>query len=401
LWAVDHYEPESGMLNICRVMDPYPGAYCSWIHKDQVLSIVKRRKESVKLSNRKGQKDEIDLLKGLEDWRKDSNELRKGDIVELVSEKDLKGTPLWNIGIRKGTLWEVMFDCRGKDIINVLPINENFRKEVIELLKDIHQEAYTEGTGTNMYTSRFKLYKKERFSQKEKYRTAQYNEAEFWNTEDGKLITSYAKLLNNYYHDMKVHKVEEKEANKKYRKYLNKLVWELRKEPNFYFYDSNEVLKEEIKKRAKEISQRNKELQPVKQREKRKEEKRKLLDDAYGNRNLFSRVKLSNKRNSQKEDIDLLKGLEDWRDSEKDRFQKDDTIVIERFKNRDREILNLVNFFDVKVGDMFKVIYTLAPGIYKTRPLTNFTTIEKLEEIGDRYLTLFESEMDLSLVEKE
>jgi len=37
LWAVDAYEPESGMLNINRVLTPYPGAFCSWVHEDDVI----------------------------------------------------------------------------------------------------------------------------------------------------------------------------------------------------------------------------------------------------------------------------------------------------------------------------------------------------------------------------
>jgi len=36
LWAVDHYEEESGMLNVNRVLRPYPGAYCSWVHEKYV-----------------------------------------------------------------------------------------------------------------------------------------------------------------------------------------------------------------------------------------------------------------------------------------------------------------------------------------------------------------------------
>lgn len=38
-WAVDDYEPESGMLNINRVEDPYPGAYCSWVHESEVIPV--------------------------------------------------------------------------------------------------------------------------------------------------------------------------------------------------------------------------------------------------------------------------------------------------------------------------------------------------------------------------
>ena len=36
LWAVDGYEEESGMLNINRVLKPYPGAYCSFVHEVDV-----------------------------------------------------------------------------------------------------------------------------------------------------------------------------------------------------------------------------------------------------------------------------------------------------------------------------------------------------------------------------
>jgi len=39
LWAIDAYEDESGMLNINRVLDPYPGAYCSWVHEDDVVFV--------------------------------------------------------------------------------------------------------------------------------------------------------------------------------------------------------------------------------------------------------------------------------------------------------------------------------------------------------------------------
>ena len=36
VWAVDHYEKSTGMINMNRVLDPYPGAYCSWVHKKYV-----------------------------------------------------------------------------------------------------------------------------------------------------------------------------------------------------------------------------------------------------------------------------------------------------------------------------------------------------------------------------
>jgi len=41
LWAIDHYEPESGMLNISRVEYPHPGAYCSWVHEDDILEVIR------------------------------------------------------------------------------------------------------------------------------------------------------------------------------------------------------------------------------------------------------------------------------------------------------------------------------------------------------------------------
>ncbi len=43
LWAVDGYEKESGMLNISRVLDPYPGAYCSWVPENAVTELVSTR----------------------------------------------------------------------------------------------------------------------------------------------------------------------------------------------------------------------------------------------------------------------------------------------------------------------------------------------------------------------
>ena len=44
LWAVDAYERESGTLNICRVEDPHPGAFCSWVHESDVTELVSTRK---------------------------------------------------------------------------------------------------------------------------------------------------------------------------------------------------------------------------------------------------------------------------------------------------------------------------------------------------------------------
>ncbi len=47
LWAVDEYFEESGMLNINRVLDPYPGAYCSFVYEYDVVrssSGISRRK---------------------------------------------------------------------------------------------------------------------------------------------------------------------------------------------------------------------------------------------------------------------------------------------------------------------------------------------------------------------
>jgi len=37
LWAVDYYEESTGMLNINRVLEPYPGAYCSWVNEKYVI----------------------------------------------------------------------------------------------------------------------------------------------------------------------------------------------------------------------------------------------------------------------------------------------------------------------------------------------------------------------------
>jgi len=52
LWAVDGYEEESGMLNINRVLNPYPGAYCAWVHKDDVVKVSsakeRKRKEEMR-----------------------------------------------------------------------------------------------------------------------------------------------------------------------------------------------------------------------------------------------------------------------------------------------------------------------------------------------------------------
>lgn len=36
LWAVDDYEKSTGMINMNRVIKPYPGAYCSFVHKKYV-----------------------------------------------------------------------------------------------------------------------------------------------------------------------------------------------------------------------------------------------------------------------------------------------------------------------------------------------------------------------------
>lgn len=41
LWAVDYYEPETGMVNINRVLDPYPGAYCRWTYKSNLIRSIK------------------------------------------------------------------------------------------------------------------------------------------------------------------------------------------------------------------------------------------------------------------------------------------------------------------------------------------------------------------------
>lgn len=37
LWTVDHYEPSLKILNISRVLRPYPGAYCSWVNEKHII----------------------------------------------------------------------------------------------------------------------------------------------------------------------------------------------------------------------------------------------------------------------------------------------------------------------------------------------------------------------------
>ena len=38
-WIVDS-DPEDGMINISRLSDPYPGAFCSWIHVGDIEEIL-------------------------------------------------------------------------------------------------------------------------------------------------------------------------------------------------------------------------------------------------------------------------------------------------------------------------------------------------------------------------
>jgi len=40
LWNVDYYDEQTGMLNINRVLRPYPGAYCSWVHERYVKKVL-------------------------------------------------------------------------------------------------------------------------------------------------------------------------------------------------------------------------------------------------------------------------------------------------------------------------------------------------------------------------
>jgi len=39
-WVVDS-NPDEGMINISRLSEPYPGAFCSWVHVDDVEKVVK------------------------------------------------------------------------------------------------------------------------------------------------------------------------------------------------------------------------------------------------------------------------------------------------------------------------------------------------------------------------
>jgi len=38
-WVVDS-DPEDGMINISRLSEPYPGAFCSWIHVDDIEEVM-------------------------------------------------------------------------------------------------------------------------------------------------------------------------------------------------------------------------------------------------------------------------------------------------------------------------------------------------------------------------
>jgi len=57
LWAVDGYEEETGMLNINRVLKPYPGAYCSFVHEDDVVEEVNETRAplTIRSVDRKGE----------------------------------------------------------------------------------------------------------------------------------------------------------------------------------------------------------------------------------------------------------------------------------------------------------------------------------------------------------
>jgi len=45
-WVVDSDPNEEGMINISRLSDPYPGAFCSWVHVDDIERIQKTSKST-------------------------------------------------------------------------------------------------------------------------------------------------------------------------------------------------------------------------------------------------------------------------------------------------------------------------------------------------------------------
>ncbi|MBU2565116.1 MAG: hypothetical protein KJ655_02535, partial [Candidatus Thermoplasmatota archaeon] len=44
LWAID--EVAGDLLNINRVLKPYPGAFCSWVNKKDVVLVMERHIKS-------------------------------------------------------------------------------------------------------------------------------------------------------------------------------------------------------------------------------------------------------------------------------------------------------------------------------------------------------------------
>jgi len=40
LWAVDEYIEEQKFLNINRVLEPYPGAYCGYVHEEDIAEAL-------------------------------------------------------------------------------------------------------------------------------------------------------------------------------------------------------------------------------------------------------------------------------------------------------------------------------------------------------------------------
>jgi 2'-5' RNA ligase len=110
LWGVDHYEEESGRLNINRVLTPYPGAFCSWVSEDEVLGIS---------LSRQAQDDE--------------------DEFDVVARKFLKWTKSLNLStpsafISKNKL-ERLFKGLAKTGFIDRPLLEELRMDVIVNLK--------------------------------------------------------------------------------------------------------------------------------------------------------------------------------------------------------------------------------------------------------------------------
>ena len=74
LWAVDGYEEEEGILNINRVLDPYPGAYCGFVHKDDVVKVSSAKERQKKESKRSAPLADIGVKPG--DWKVINGEWR-------------------------------------------------------------------------------------------------------------------------------------------------------------------------------------------------------------------------------------------------------------------------------------------------------------------------------------